>query len=131
MTQGTQSWAETLEPARHYRGLKFPVTSLLVLQSPARTIDSVMVCFGIQEMLGVPGEVVRCGCNEMESNYPTYLAPCPCHSSAGLNMSGCSQNMCRLISSSPCYISPCLVPVEHRKGNENNCSISVLLRPAC
>lgn len=48
-----------------------------------------------------------------------------------LNMSGYSQNTCRLISSSPCYVSACVVPMVHRKGKEHNCSISVLLRPAC
>lgn len=99
------------------------VVRVPTIPSDTRTIDELAVCFGcIQETLVISGEVVRCVCMQMESNYPTYLAPCPCHSSPPQNMS---------VKTRAGSFPPCLLPVVHRKGSERFCGISVLLRAAC
>lgn len=111
MTQGTQSWTRALQPASLYRYVfcqllsccqraqissDTPAGSPTVNSSYHWVCDSVFGC--VQETLGIPGEVVTRVCIQMESNYPTYLAPCPRHSSPEPNMSICSQNTCRLVS---------------------------------
>ena len=120
MTQGTQSWTRALEPASLYRYVFCQLLSCcqraqISSDTPAGspTVNSSYHCFCdsvfgcVQETLGIPGEVVTRVCIQMESNYPTYLAPCPRRSSPEPNMSICSQNTRRLVS----VFSSCLLPV--------------------
>lgn len=89
---------------------------LVALQSPARTVDSVTVCFEcIQEMSSLWGEVVRSVCNKIESNYPSYLAPCLHHSSAQLNMSQHAQARFHPVRATP-HLAFCLLYTERERS---------------
>lgn len=124
VTQGSQSGAEALEPAKHYRGPIFLVTPLLVLQSPASplmqwwcVLDWFKRCWLFWKKLYLQWDGIQL-------IYVLYLSLLSCHSSAELNMSGCSQNTCRLIS---CYVSAvlCLLYTEKER------SITVASRCFC